>query len=128
MFRLGGAAVLVGLLPRARASFELVLTGFDGRIPGSNYGSIRPARDMPVAGGPLRSRETCASTMVTAGGPRGDAGDALEQLATGAPSCAPPHPQIPPSNDSSAMHPPASKYAHNGNDPLRVPDRTEQGA
>ncbi len=85
MLGLGGAAVLVGLPPAgARASFEpLVLTELDGRILGSNYGSVRPARDFPwlvdkYVGGELRLDE-----LVTARRPLEDAADALDQLATG---------------------------------------------
>jgi S-(hydroxymethyl)glutathione dehydrogenase / alcohol dehydrogenase len=50
MLGLGGAAVLVGLPPTgARASFEpLVLAEADQRILGSNYGSVRPAIDIPA--------------------------------------------------------------------------------
>ena len=49
MLGLGGAAVIVGLPPTgARASFEpLVLAESDQRILGSNYGSVRPAIDLP---------------------------------------------------------------------------------
>jgi S-(hydroxymethyl)glutathione dehydrogenase/alcohol dehydrogenase len=49
MLGLGGAAVIVGLPPTgARASFEpLVLAEADQRILGSNYGSVRPAIDLP---------------------------------------------------------------------------------
>ena len=49
MLGLGGAAVIVGLPPTgARASFEpLVLAESDQRILGSNYGSVRPAIDIP---------------------------------------------------------------------------------
>lgn len=50
MLGLGGAAVVVGLPPEgARASFEpLVLAEADQRILGSNYGSVRPAADIPA--------------------------------------------------------------------------------
>jgi len=50
MLGLGGAAVIVGLPPTgARASFEpLVLAESDQRILGSNYGSVRPAIDIPT--------------------------------------------------------------------------------
>jgi len=49
MLGLGGAAVIVGLPPTgARASFEpLVLAEADQKILGSNYGSVRPAIDLP---------------------------------------------------------------------------------
>ena len=49
MLGLGGAAVIVGLPPTgARASFDpLVLAEADQRILGSNYGSVRPAVDLP---------------------------------------------------------------------------------
>lgn len=49
MLSLGGAAVIVGLAPSgARASFEpLNLAVSDQRILGSNYGSVRPAIDLP---------------------------------------------------------------------------------
>jgi S-(hydroxymethyl)glutathione dehydrogenase / alcohol dehydrogenase len=49
MLGLGGAAVIVGLPPTgARASFEpLMLAEADQRILGSNYGSVRPAIDLP---------------------------------------------------------------------------------
>jgi S-(hydroxymethyl)glutathione dehydrogenase/alcohol dehydrogenase len=50
MLSLGGAAVVVGLPPAgARASFEpLTLAEADQRILGSNYGSVRPAVDIPL--------------------------------------------------------------------------------
>jgi S-(hydroxymethyl)glutathione dehydrogenase/alcohol dehydrogenase len=50
MLGLGGAAVVVGLPPTgARASFEpLVLAEADQKILGSNYGSVRPAIDLPM--------------------------------------------------------------------------------
>lgn len=50
MLGLGGAAVVVGLPPAgARASFEpLALAEADQRILGSNYGSVRPAIDIPA--------------------------------------------------------------------------------
>jgi S-(hydroxymethyl)glutathione dehydrogenase/alcohol dehydrogenase len=50
MLGLGGAAVVVGLPPEgARASFEpLGLAEADQRILGSNYGSVRPAPDIPA--------------------------------------------------------------------------------
>lgn len=86
MLGLGGAAVLVGLPPSgARASFEpLVLTELDGRILGSNYGSIRPARDLPWLVDRYVEGDLLLDELVTARRPLEDAGDALEQLATGA--------------------------------------------
>ncbi|HET7899535.1 MAG TPA: Zn-dependent alcohol dehydrogenase [Candidatus Nanopelagicales bacterium] len=85
MLGLGGAAVLVGLPPSgARASFEpLVLTELDGRILGSNYGSIRPARDLPWLVDRYVEGDLMLDELVTARRPLEAAGDALEQLATG---------------------------------------------
>ena len=81
----GGAAVLVGLPPSgARASFEpLVLTELDGRILGSNYGSIRPARDLPWLVDRYVEGDLKLDELVSARRPLEEAGDALDQLATG---------------------------------------------
>ena len=85
MLGLGGAAVLVGLPPSgARASFEpLVLTELDGRILGSNYGSIRPARDLPWLVDRYVEGDLKLDELVSARRPLEEAGDALDQLATG---------------------------------------------
>ena len=85
MLGLGGAAVLVGLPPAgARASFEpLVLTELDGRILGSNYGSVRPARDFPWLVDRYVEGDLQLDELVTARRPLEEAGEALAQLATG---------------------------------------------
>ncbi len=65
MLGLGGAAVLVGLPPDgATVSFEpLALAEADQRILGSNYGSVRPAADIPALGstGSWTATWRCAS-------------------------------------------------------------------
>ena len=60
-----------------------MVTSLAGRIVGSTYGSVRPARDFHwlvdrYVEGSLRLDE-----LVSARRPLEDAGDALEQLATG---------------------------------------------
>ena len=82
---LGGAAVVVGL-PAAgrRASFEpLVLAEGDQRILGSNYGSVRPARDIPWLVDQYVEGRLQLDELVTARRPLEDAADALAQLEGG---------------------------------------------
>ena len=85
MLALGGAAVIVGLPPSgAKASFEpLLLAEADQRILGSNYGSVRPAVDIPALvdrfmGGELRLHE-----LISARAPLESAAAALDDLEAG---------------------------------------------
>lgn len=85
MLGLGGAAVIVGL-PRsgATASFEpLVLAEADQRILGSNYGSVRPAIDIPALVDLYMDGELKIDELVTARRPLSEAAAALDELATG---------------------------------------------
>ena len=85
MLAIGGAAVLVGLPPEGtQAVFDpLTLAVLDQRILGSNYGGVRPARDIPafvdlVMDGRLRLEE-----LVSARVPLDDAVAALAELENG---------------------------------------------
>jgi S-(hydroxymethyl)glutathione dehydrogenase/alcohol dehydrogenase len=85
MLAIGGAAVLVGLPPEGtQAVFDpLTLAVLDQRILGSNYGSVRPARDIPVfvdlvMDGSLRLEE-----LVSARVPLDAAVSALAELDSG---------------------------------------------
>ena len=61
---LGGAAVIVGLPPTGMtARFDpLALAEANQRILGSNYGSVDPQRDLPLARRPLHARASSTST------------------------------------------------------------------
>ena len=84
---LGGAAVIVGLPPAgARASFEpLALAEADQRILGSNYGSVRPAIDIPVMVDQYMAGDLKLDEMVSDRRTLEDAGRSLDELRTGAP-------------------------------------------
>ncbi len=85
MLGLGGAAVIVGLPPTgARASFEpLVLAEADQRILGSNYGSVRPAIDIPALVDRYMDGELKLDQLVTARRPLAEAEAALDALQEG---------------------------------------------
>jgi S-(hydroxymethyl)glutathione dehydrogenase / alcohol dehydrogenase len=85
MIGLGGAAVIVGLPPTgATASFEpLALAESDQRILGSNYGSIRPAIDIPALVDRFMDGELMLSEMVSGREPLESAESALAELASG---------------------------------------------
>jgi S-(hydroxymethyl)glutathione dehydrogenase / alcohol dehydrogenase len=85
MLGLGGAAVVVGLPPTgARASFEpLLLAEADQRILGSNYGSVRPAVDLPALVDAVMAGDIDLAPMVSGRRELGAAGPALEDLAAG---------------------------------------------
>jgi S-(hydroxymethyl)glutathione dehydrogenase/alcohol dehydrogenase len=85
MLGLGGAAVIVGLPPTgATASFEpLILAEADQRILGSNYGSVRPAVDLPLLVDAVMSGEIDLAAMVSGRRDLSEAGQALDDLAAG---------------------------------------------
>lgn len=85
MLGLGGAAVIVGLPPtRARASFEpLVLAEADQRILGSNYGSVRPAIDIPALVDRYMDGELKLDELISARRPLDEAASALDDLEVG---------------------------------------------
>jgi S-(hydroxymethyl)glutathione dehydrogenase/alcohol dehydrogenase len=85
MLGLGGSAVVVGL-PAAgqRATFDaLSLAEGDRRILGSNYGSVRPSRDIPWLVDQYVEGRLQLDELVTARRPLEDAADALDQLDRG---------------------------------------------
>jgi S-(hydroxymethyl)glutathione dehydrogenase/alcohol dehydrogenase len=85
MLGLGGAAVVVGLPPSgARASFEpLVLAEADQRILGSNYGSVRPAVDIPALVDRYMAGELMLDELVSSRRPLEAAAQALDDLEAG---------------------------------------------
>jgi len=85
MLGLGGAAVIVGLPPTgARASFEpLALAEADQRILGSNYGSVRPAIDIPALVDRFMDGELKLEELISARRPLDDAAAALDDLELG---------------------------------------------
>lgn len=85
MLGLGGAAVIVGLPPTgAKASFEpLVLAEADQRILGSNYGSVRPAIDIPALVDRYMDGELQLDALVSKRRPLSEAADALDELEGG---------------------------------------------
>jgi len=87
MLGLGGAAVIVGLpATGAKASFEpLALAEADQRILGSNYGSVRPAIDIPVMVDQYMAGDLMLEEMVSDRRGLEDAARSLDELRTGAP-------------------------------------------
>ena len=85
MLGLGGAAVIVGLPPTgARASFEpLALAEADQRILGSNYGSVRPAIDLPKLVDLYMSGDLLLDELVSARRPLEAAVASLDDLQRG---------------------------------------------
>lgn len=85
MLGLGGAAVIVGLPPAgASASFEpLVLAESDQRILGSNYGSIRPAIDIPALVDRFMDGDLLLEELISGRVPLESAGAALDDLESG---------------------------------------------
>lgn len=85
MLGLGGAAVIVGLPPTgARASFEpLVLAEADQRILGSNYGSVRPAIDIPALVDRYMDGQLQIDALISGRRPLDEANRALDDLASG---------------------------------------------
>lgn len=85
MLGLGGAAVVVGLPPAgAKASFEpLALAEADQRILGSNYGSVRPAIDIPVLVDQFMAGDLLLEELVSSRRPLEAAIAALDELETG---------------------------------------------
>lgn len=86
MLGLGGAAVIVGLPPTgAKASFEpLVLAEADQRILGSNYGSVRPAIDIPALVDKYMDGQLKLDPLISGRRPLAEAAQALEELESGA--------------------------------------------
>jgi S-(hydroxymethyl)glutathione dehydrogenase/alcohol dehydrogenase len=77
--------VVVGL-PRqgATARFEpLTLAEADQRILGSNYGSVRPAVDLPLLVDEVMAGRLLLEPMVSGRRPLGDAAAALAELQAG---------------------------------------------
>ncbi|HEX5190430.1 MAG TPA: Zn-dependent alcohol dehydrogenase [Streptosporangiaceae bacterium] len=85
MLGLGGAAVIVGLPPDgATVSFEpLALAESDQRILGSNYGSVRPATDIPALVDRFMAGELELDALVSARLPLESAAAALDDLESG---------------------------------------------
>lgn len=85
MLGLGGAAVVVGLPPTGtRASFEpLVLAEADQRILGSNYGSVRPAIDIPRLVDRFMAGDLLLDELVSSRRPLNQAVASLDDLQNG---------------------------------------------
>ena len=85
MLGLGGAAVVVGLPPAgARARCEpLVLAESDQRILGSNYGSVRPAIDIPALVDRYMDGQLSLDELVSSRRPLDTASASLDDLAAG---------------------------------------------
>jgi S-(hydroxymethyl)glutathione dehydrogenase/alcohol dehydrogenase len=85
MLGLGGAAVVVGLPPAgATARFEpLALAEADQRILGSNYGSVRPAIDIPRLVDLFMDGELRLEELVSGRRPLDGAAAALDELDAG---------------------------------------------
>lgn len=86
MLAIGGSAVVVGI-PRegTRVSFEpQTLVDLDQRIIGSNYGGIRPSRDIPMLVDEYMAGRLFVDELISARRPLDDVEDALDQLASGA--------------------------------------------
>jgi S-(hydroxymethyl)glutathione dehydrogenase / alcohol dehydrogenase len=85
MLGLGGAAVVVGLPPDgATVSFEpLALAEADQRILGSNYGSVRPAKDIPALVDRFMDGDLQLNELVSARLPLESAARALDDLEAG---------------------------------------------
>jgi S-(hydroxymethyl)glutathione dehydrogenase / alcohol dehydrogenase len=85
MIGIGGTAVIVGLPPAgATASFEpLALAEADQRILGSNYGSIRPAVDIPALVDLFMAGDLLLDELISGREPLESAESALNALASG---------------------------------------------
>jgi len=85
MLGLGGAAVVVGLPPQgARASFEpLTLAEYDQKILGSNYGSVRPAIDLPRLVDRYMAGELLLDELVSSRRPLDQVVASLDELQSG---------------------------------------------
>lgn len=82
---IGGSAVVVGI-PRAgtTATFEpQTLVDLDQRIIGSNYGGIRPARDIPWLVDQYMAGELLVDELISARLPLEDAENSMNLLASG---------------------------------------------
>jgi S-(hydroxymethyl)glutathione dehydrogenase / alcohol dehydrogenase len=85
MLGLGGAAVVVGLPPDgATVSFEpLALAEADQSILGSNYGSVRPAKDIPALVDRFMDGDLLLNELVSARLPLESAARALDDMEAG---------------------------------------------
>ncbi|BDZ46733.1 Zn-dependent alcohol dehydrogenase [Naasia aerilata] len=85
MLDIGGAAVIVGIPPAGtQVSFEpQTLVDLDQRILGSNYGGIRPARDIPWLVDQYMEGKLFIDELVSARRPLREAEDSLMELASG---------------------------------------------
>lgn len=85
MLAIGGTAAVVGLPPTgARASFEpLRLAELEQRIIGSNYGSVRPAIDIPRLVDLVVEGRLDLEALVSGTRPLAEADAALDDLETG---------------------------------------------
>lgn len=85
MLAIGGSAVVVGI-PAAgtKVSFEpQTLVDLDQRIIGSNYGGIRPSRDIPWLVDEYMAGRLFVDELISARRPLADAEDSLDRLASG---------------------------------------------
>lgn len=85
MLAIGGSAVIVGIPPAGtRVSFEpQTLVDLDQRILGSNYGGIRPSRDIPWLVDEYMAGRLFVDEMISAHRPLEEAEDSLDRLAAG---------------------------------------------
>jgi S-(hydroxymethyl)glutathione dehydrogenase/alcohol dehydrogenase len=85
MLGLGGAAVVVGLPPEgAYARFDpLTLATTDQRILGSNYGSVRPAIDIPTLVEYYMEGQLFLEDLISARRPLAEAAASLDELESG---------------------------------------------
>jgi S-(hydroxymethyl)glutathione dehydrogenase/alcohol dehydrogenase len=86
MLDIGGSAVVVGIPPAGtQVSFEpQTLVDLDQRIVGSNYGGIRPSRDIPWLVDQYMQGDLLIDELVSARRPLREAEDSLQELASGA--------------------------------------------
>lgn len=85
MLAFGGAAVIVGQ-PKAgtRPSYDaLLLSCYEQRVIGSNYGSMRPSVDFPKLVDLYMSGQLMIDELITGHRPLEEANDAFEDLAAG---------------------------------------------
>jgi len=85
MLAIGGSAVIVGIpAGGTKVSFEpQTLVDLDQRILGSNYGGIRPARDIPWLVDEYMAGRLFVDELISAHRPLADAEDSLNRLASG---------------------------------------------
>jgi S-(hydroxymethyl)glutathione dehydrogenase/alcohol dehydrogenase len=85
MLALGGTAVIVGLAPTgAMARFEpRALAEAEQRIVGSNYGSVRPALDLPFLADLYRTGRVKVDELITARRPLDEVEQAFDDMIAG---------------------------------------------